>query len=174
VGRDAVLIAVGRRGRRAATEAKIGVPRIANRPAASSWDERDNRQGCLCLCLCLCLCRCRLDGVGSEWLRFGTAIRPGGGGGDGGGGGGLFDLGDRNRPSGQEAGQNGDAVRQVAIAVLPMTYGPRADAEELREAALRDVERAEFGRSRRWGHIAADDAINRYLHEGKLLRPLFR
>jgi len=164
VGRDAVLIAVGRHGRGTAAIIKIRVPGIVVWPAAGVRGERDDlfgggqawvgegrRQRRL-------FWR-RLDGAGSGRLRLGVAIRPGGGR----DGGGLFHLVDRNHPSGQEVDQNGDAARQAAIAVSPMPDSPRVDGKELREAALRDVERAErraeFGR------------INWYLHEGKLIRP---
>jgi len=134
VGRDAVLIAVGRRGRRAATEAKIGVPRIANRPAASY------RQGCLCLCLY----RRRLDEKRSGRFRRGAAVRLGGDrGGD------LLNLVNRDRLHDQEPEHNGDGVGDVAVAGFPSPDVPRGDGEKLRKAALRDVECAEFGRSRR-------------------------
>jgi len=145
-GRDAVLIAVGRCSRGTAAKIKIRVPRIVVWPAAGVRGERDNffgggqawvgegrRQRRPFWC--------RPDEEGSGRLRFG------------GDKGGCFDLLNCHHPRGQEAEHNGDAARQAAIAVSPMSDSPRVDGKELREAALRDVERAErraeFGRSRR-------------------------
>src|SRR5262249_51186379 len=96
VGRDAMLIAVGRRGRGTAAKIKIRVSRIVVWPAAGVRGERDD-----------------LFGGGQAWvgegrrwagsgrLRPGVAIRPGGGK----DGGGLLDLADRNCPGGQEVDQ---------------------------------------------------------------------
>jgi hypothetical protein len=42
VGRGAVMLAVGPPGNRTAAKVKIRMPRIAARPAADFWDERNN------------------------------------------------------------------------------------------------------------------------------------
>ena len=55
----------------------------------------------------------------------------------------MFDLGDRNRPGGQEAEHNADATWDAAITVLPTSDASRTDAEQLSDAALCDAERAE-------------------------------
>jgi hypothetical protein len=135
---------------------KIRVPRIAARPAANLWGERADlfgggqawvgeggclgaRQGGLF--------RHRLAEEGSGRPRFGAAVCP-----DGDRDGGLLDLGNRHRPRGQEAEHNADAAGDAAIAVLPASDVPRADAEQLGGAALCNAEgakrRAEFSRFR--------------------------
>ena len=154
VGHGAVMFAVGPLGNGTAAEVKIRMPRIAARPAASLWGERADlfggsqawvgeggglgaRQGGLF--------RRRLDEEGSGRPRFGAAVCPGGD-----RDGGLLDLGNRHRPRGQEAEHNADSAWDAAIAVLPTSDAPRADAEQLGDAVLCDAERAEclaeFGR----------------------------
>jgi hypothetical protein len=63
---------------------------------------------------------------------------------------GLLDLGDRDRPGGQETKHNANTARDAAITILPTSDIPRADAEQLSDAVLRGAERAEcfaeFGR----------------------------
>jgi hypothetical protein len=65
-----------------------------------------------------------LDEEASGRLRFGAAVCPGGD-----RDGGLFDLGNRNRPGGQEAEHNADATWDATITVLPASDAPRPDAE---------------------------------------------
>ena len=147
IGHGAVMFTVGPLGNWIAAEVKIRVPRVAARPAAGLWSERVDffgdgqawisaggcpgaRQGGLV--------QRRLDKEGSGRLRFGAAVCPGGD-----RNGGLFDLADRNRPGGQEAEHDADAAWHAAIAVLPTSDAPRADAEQLSDAVLCDAERAE-------------------------------
>ena len=92
VGHGAVVFAVGPPGSRTAAEAKIRVPRIAVRPAAGPWGERDDffgggqawvgEGGCLGGRRGR-LFRRRRDEEGSGRLRFGAAVCPGGGSDDG-------------------------------------------------------------------------------------------
>ena len=154
VGHGAVMFAVGPPGNRTAAEVKIRVRRIAARPAASPRGERADLFGCGQTWVgeggCLGgrhgrLFRRRRDEEGSGRPRFGAAVCPGGD-----RDGGLLDLGNRHRPRGQEAEHNADAAGDAAIAVLPASDAPRADAEQLGDAVLCDAERiecrAEFGR----------------------------
>jgi hypothetical protein len=52
----------------------------------------------------------------------------------------LLDLTDRDRPAGQKAKYNVDATRDAAIAPLPASDTPRADAKQLSDAVLREAE----------------------------------
>jgi hypothetical protein len=147
VGHGAVMFAIGPPGRRTAAEVKIGVIRIAARPAAGPQGERDDlfgsgetwvgeggclgaRQGGLF--------RRRRDEEGSGRLGFGAAVCPGGD-----RDGGLLDLGNRHRSRGQKTKHDDDAAGDAAIAVLPASDAPRADAEQLGDAVRCDAERAE-------------------------------
>jgi hypothetical protein len=147
VRHGAVMFAVGPLGNRTAAEVKIGVTRIAAWPATGLWGECANlfgggqawageggcfdaRRGGLF--------RCRLDEEGGGRPRLGAAVCPGGD-----RDGGLLDLGNRHRPRGQEAEHNADPAWDAAVAVLPTSDAPRADAEQLGDALLCDAERAE-------------------------------
>jgi len=137
-----VLIAVGQCGCGKAAKIKIRVPRIVVWPAAGVRGERDNLFGGGQAWVGEGRRQrrpfwCRPDAEESGRLSFGAAVCSGGD------KGGCFDLLNRHHPRGQEAEHNGDAARQAAIAVSPMSDSPRVDGKELREAALRDVERAE-------------------------------
>jgi hypothetical protein len=133
VGHGAVMFAVGPLGNRTAAEVKIRTPRIAARPAANLWGERADlfggsqawvREGGCLGARQGGLFRRRLAEEGSGRPRFGAAVGPGGD-----SDGGLLDLGNRHRPRGEEAQHNADAAWDAAIAVLPTSDAPRADAE---------------------------------------------
>src|SRR5262249_15375 len=109
VGRDAMLIAVGRRGRGTAAKIKIRVSRIVVWRGGGvgggggdlfgggqAWVGEGRRQRRLFWC--------RLNGAGSGRLRLGGVIRPGGG------GDGSFDLLDRHHSRGQEVAHNADGA----------------------------------------------------------------
>jgi hypothetical protein len=147
VGQGAVLFAIGPLGNGAAAEAKIGASRVAARPSASLWGERDDllgggqawvgesgglggRQGGPF--------RRRRVEEGSGRLRFGAAVGP-----HGDKDGGLLDLGDRYSPRSQEAEHDADAAGDAALAALPAPDASRADAEQLGDAVLCEAERAE-------------------------------
>jgi len=145
MGHDVMTRAVNPRGRRAAAEVKIRMPGIAGRPAAASrsepvdffgggnggqaWIDRGFRR--------------RFDGAGSRRLRCAAAVCPGDG---------LLDLSGRNHSGDQETKHNVDAAREIAVAALPASDGPRTDAEPPGDATLLEakcVERcAELGRGR--------------------------
>ena len=152
VGHGAVMFAVGPLGNRTAAEVKIRVPRIAARPAANLWGERADLfgggQAWVGESDCLGgrrgrLFRRRRDEEGSGRLKFGAAVCPGGDRDDG------LDLVNRHRAASQEADHKADAAGDAAIAVLPASDAPRADAEQPGNALLCDAERsdrrAEFG-----------------------------
>jgi len=149
-GHGAVLFAIRLpRGRRAAAEIKIRVPRIAGRPAAGSFGERPDffgESGCLDARWGGLLQR-RLDEERSRWRRFGAAVRPGGN-----RDGGLLDLVNRDCLHSQEPEHNADAMRDAAVTGSPPPDVPGADAEPLGGTALGDAEgaerRAEFSRNR--------------------------
>jgi len=141
MGHGAVLLAIRPLNRRAGAKIKIWTPRIAARPAAGSRSEpidfcgsggdgRARVGGGF---------RCRLDGARSRRLGFAAAVCPGGN-----RGGGFFNLGNRYRPHIQQAEQNADAVRDVAIAASPASNASRGDAEQPSDAALCDVKRVEY------------------------------
>jgi hypothetical protein len=171
-----VMFAVGPLGNRMAAKVKIRMPRIAARPAAGLWGERADLFGGSQASIGESgagdggvsdggvsdsgvgeggylgarqdgLLRRRFADEGSERLRFGAAIWP-----DGDRDGGLLDLGNCHRSRSHEAEQNVDSPRDAAIATLPTSDAPRADAEQLGDTVLCDVEdverRAEFGRGR--------------------------
>jgi hypothetical protein len=152
VGHGAVALAIGPRDNRTAAKVEIRASRIAARPAANPRGERtdlfggghvwvgeggclDGRQGGLF--------RRRLAEEGSGQLGFGVAVGLDGDGG-------LFDLGNRHCTRGQEADHNGNSARDAALAVLPASNAPWADAEQRGETVLCDSEsaecRTEFGR----------------------------
>jgi hypothetical protein len=80
----------------------------------------------------------RLDEEGGGRLQLGAAVCR-----DGDRDGGLLDLGNRHRPRSQEAKYNADSAWDAAIAVLPTSDAPRAEAEQLGDAVLCDTDRAE-------------------------------
>ena len=139
-------------GDRTAAEVKIRVRRIAARPAAASEVSAQTFSAVVgpgpAKAAALTSVATDCSGTGStrreRGPRFGAAVCPSGK------DGGLLDLGNRHRPSGQEAEHNVDATWDVAIAGLPTSDAPRTDAEQLGDAVLCDAERAEcraeFGR----------------------------
>jgi len=152
VGHGAVVFAVGPPGNRIAAEAKIRARRIAARPAAGPRGEchdlLDSGEIWVGEGGCLGgrrgrLFRRRRDEEGSGRLKFGAAVCPGGDRDDG------LDLVNRHRAASQEADHKADAAGDAAIAVLPASDAPRADAEQPGNALLCDAERsdrrAEFG-----------------------------
>ena len=89
------------------------------------------------------LFRRRRAGEGSGG-PIGAAVWPGGD-----SNGDPLDLVNRQRAASQEADHKADADGDAAIAVLPASDGPRADAKQLGNTELRDAKhgdrRAEFG-----------------------------
>jgi hypothetical protein len=143
VGRAAVMCAVRRLSCWVAAEAKITVPtRVADRPVAGRWSEReDGESGCR---------GARRGGLFRRrrgGARNAAAVCPGGNRGDG-----LFDLGNRYRLHGQQVEHDADAARDAAVAVLPTPDVSRGDVEQPGDARLCNAERAErraeFDRSR--------------------------
>jgi hypothetical protein len=133
-----------------AAKVKIRAARIATWPTAGLWGERENlfggakawvvgEAGCL---------GARKSGlfqsgwpsaaICSDWGRDGDPL----------------DLSNRHRPHGQETKHNADAARDAAIAALPASDTPRADAEQLGNAMLRDAKRAEYLAELARGHDA--------------------
>jgi len=156
VGHGAVVFTVGPSGNHAAAKMKIGMPKIAARPAATRGERDDlfddgggrawaNEGGCLGAPPRRGgLFRRRRGGRRSGRYRFGAAVGPGrDGDGD------FFDLGDCHRPCGQQAKHDADAAGGAAGAAFPAPDGPWTDAEPPGDAALREaehVERREAGR----------------------------
>jgi len=68
-----------------------------------------------------------------------TVIRPGNRDSEGG----RFDLLDLHCPYSQQVKHDSDAARDAAIAVLPTTNAPRANAEQPCDAGLRDIKHGE-------------------------------
>jgi hypothetical protein len=144
VGHGAVMRAVGPPGDRTAAKMKLRARRISARPAANVRGQRVDlfgsgqtwagEGGCL---------GGRHDGLRRrrawQWSAFGAAC-PGGG---------PRDLVNRHRPRSEEAEHDADAQGDAAFAILPAPDVPRADIEQLGDAALCNVERAdrlaEFG-----------------------------
>jgi len=124
VGRDAVFIAVGRRGRGTAAKIKIRVPRIVVWPAAGVRGERDDLFGGGPAWVDR-LFWCWLDEERSGRLSFGAAAVCSGGDRDGG----LLNLLNRHHPCGNEMDQDMGSAREVAIAGSPMSDGSSGDAK---------------------------------------------
>jgi hypothetical protein len=145
IGHGAVLFAVGSPGDRIAAEVKIGVTRIAARPPAGVWDERADFFGDGGAWVGAGGCRRWLDEEGGGRPGPAATVCPGGDGG-------LLDLRNRHHARGEEAKHDADPIRNAAVAVLPTSDAPRADAEQLSGAVRCDAERAErraeFGRVR--------------------------
>jgi hypothetical protein len=132
---------------RTAAETKIRARRIPARPPAGPRSERVDlfssgktwigENGGL---------GTRCDGLFRHWRLeegsrgpgFDAAVDPGGD-----SDGGLLDLVNRHRSHGQQAEHNADAAWGAAIARLPTSDAPRADAEQFGDTVLRDAERVE-------------------------------
>jgi hypothetical protein len=159
VGHGAVMSAVRLLGNRTAAEVKIGVTRIAARPAAGLRGERadlfSGGQARAGEGGYLGARRRRLDAERGGRPSLGAAVDPGGDGDRDRGG--LLDLGNRHCPSGQEASQDDDSAWDAAITVAPASDASWADAEQPSNACDAErAERAEFGCGRVNDH---DDVI---------------
>ena len=114
--------------RRVAAKTKIGMSRVAARPAAGPWSECEDFFG---------ESRGRIGAGRRRISRRLTAVGRSGEGD-------LFDLGDRDRSRGQETKHDVNAARNAAIAVLPPSDAPRADAEQLGDSMLCEAERVKL------------------------------
>ena len=155
-GHITVMAAVGLLDNWFSAKMKIRAPRVATWPAAGVGGERADlfrggqaridEGGCLGACQDR-LFRCRITEKGGERLKSGATVHPARNRDSS-----LLDLGDRNRPSGQETKHNSDSTGDGTIAVSPAPDASWLHAKELSDTLLLKAERAkrrtEFDRSR--------------------------